>query len=171
MCRSREAVINAGRRVTKPLSVLHEKRPSISHQHKPSHSAKTADEKEEGSRLFVMTGQATGQGIKNKWILDSGASRHTILDSGASRHTTSHKKLLRDYCKFDVPESVKVGDDRTVEAYGAGQAGITVEINRGKKLSTKTTGVLYVPKLACNLFSVRAVTQKCLVVQFGHSCC
>ena len=35
---------------------------------------------------------------------------------------TSDKKLLRDCRKFDVPESVKLGDDRTVEAYGAGRS-------------------------------------------------
>ena len=32
-------------------------------------------------------------------------------------------------------------------------------------------GVLYVPKLMSNLFSVHAATQKGLIVQFGHSCC
>ena len=50
-----------------------EKRPSSSHRHRLSHSAKTADEEEEGSELFVMTaGQVTGVGIRNNWILDSG---------------------------------------------------------------------------------------------------
>ena len=58
-----------------------------------------------------------------------------------------------------------------MESYGSGQVKITVETGQGKQLTTEMSSVLYVPKLACNLFSVRAVTQKGLVVQFGHSCC
>lgn len=98
-------------------------------------------------------------------------SQHWILDSGASRHMTSNKKLLTDYRKFDIPETVRLGDGRTVEAYDSGQVRITVETNHRKQLTAAMGGVLYVPKLACNLFSVRAVTQKGLIVQFGHSCC
>lgn len=88
------------------------------------------------------------------------ASHHWIMDSGASRHMTADKKLLKDYRKFDVPESVRLGDGRTVEAYGYGQVKITVDTGQGKKLTTEMCSVLYVPKLACNLLSVRAVTQK-----------
>ena len=114
-----------------------------------------------GEFMFVSsTGQVTS-GINCNWI----------LDSGASRHMTADKNVLKDYYRFDVPESVKLGDGRTVEAYGSGLVRITVETGQGKQLTTQMTSVLYVPKLACNLFSVRAVTQKGLVVQFGHSCC
>lgn len=39
------------------------------------------------------------------------------------------------------------------------------------KKATMTAGVLYVPKLAGNLFSVSAGTHKGQTVQFGQSCC
>ena len=131
-------------------------------QRRSAFDAKAADDEEEnGSHMFMMTtGQMTGE------------NNHTwILDSGASRHMTSDRKLLRQYHQFDVPQLVRLGDGRTVEAYGSGHVRITVETGQGKQLTTEMSIVLYVPKLACNLFSVRAVTQKGLVVQFGHTCC
>jgi len=82
---------------------------------------------------------------------------------------TSNRRLLTDYCKFDVPETVKLGDGHSVEALGCGRVRISVETSRGKK-ATMMGGVLYVLKLACNLFSVRAVTQKGQIVQFGQPC-
>ena len=129
------------------------------------HGARIVDEDDEldqdlGSGLFIM---ATGQ----KWK----TSQHWILDSGASRHMTFNRQLFINYRKFDVPESVRLGDGRTVEAYGSGRVNITIETSHGKQLNTGMDGVLYVPQLTCNLFSVRAATQKDLIVQFGHSCC
>ena len=114
-----------------------------------------------GSGLFLMT---TGQMWKK-------TNQQWILDSGASRHMTFNRELLIRYRKFDAPETVRLGDGRTVEALGSGRVNITIDTCHGKKLTTAMEGVLYVPKLACNLFSVRAVTQKGLIVQFGHSCC
>eukprot|EP00795_Rhopilema_esculentum_P014610 gene14610-biopygen4362 len=68
-------------------------------------------------------------------------------------------------CKeFNQPELVKLGDGHTVEARGSGRAQITMETSHNKQLTIEMDNVLYVPKLACNLFSVRAVTQKGLIV-------
>ena len=58
-----------------------------------------------------------------------------------------------------------------MEARGSGQAQITMETSHNKQLTIELDNVLFVPKLACNLISVRAVTQKGLIVQFGHTCC
>ena len=128
------------------------------------HRAKTVREDNnqtdsESELFFSATGQPEGD-LRQYWI----------VDSGASRHMTSNRKLLTDYCKFDVPETVKLGDGRSVEALGSGRVRISVETSRGKK-ATMMGGVLYVPKLACNLFSVRAVTQKGQIMQFGQNCC
>ena len=112
------------------------------------------------SELFIS---ATGQTENEK-------RQYWIVDSGASRHMTSNKNVLADYCEFDVPETVMLGDGRRVQALGCGRVRISVETCRGKK-ATMIGGVLYVPKLACNLFSVRAVTQKGHIVQFGQNCC
>eukprot|EP00795_Rhopilema_esculentum_P005371 gene5371-biopygen379 len=84
---------------------------------------------------------------------------------------TSKKLLLINYREFNQPELVKLGDGNTVEARGSGRSQITIETSHNKQLTIEMDNVLYVPKLACNLFSVRAVTQKGLIVQFGHTCC
>ena len=105
-----------------------------------------------------MTGQVTT------------TNQNGILDSGASRYMTAGKNVLKDYHEFSVPESVILGDGRTLKAYGCGQVKITVS-NRDKNKICLMTGVLYVPKLACNLFSVRSVTQKGMIVQFGYNRC
>jgi len=128
------------------------------------HRAKTVSEDNnqtdsESELFFSVTGQPEGE-----------QQQYWIIDSGASRHMTSNKKLLSDYWKFDVPETVRLGDGRSVEALGTGRVKITVETSRGKK-TTMMGGVLYVPKLACSLFSVRAVTQKGQIVQFGENYC
>ena len=128
------------------------------------HRAKTVSEDNnqtdsESELFFSATGQPEGK-----------KHQYWIVDSGASRHMTSNKKLLTDYCEFAVPETVKLGDGRSVEALGTGRVRITVETSEGKK-TTMMGGVLYVPKLACNLFSVRAVTQKGQIVQFGQNVC
>ena len=68
-------------------------------------------------------------------------------------------------------QSGRLGDGHTVEANGSGQVKISVEITHGRQMKTRMGGILYAPKLACNLFSIRAVTQKGLIVQFGHSYC
>eukprot|EP00795_Rhopilema_esculentum_P015799 gene15799-biopygen5210 len=93
------------------------------------------------------------------------------MDSGASQHMTSNKLLLINYREFNQPELVKLGDGHTVEARGSGRAQITMETSHNKQLTIEMDNIFYVPKLACNLFSVRAVTQKGLIVQFGHTCC
>ncbi len=43
------------------------------------------------------------------------------MDSGASTHMTSQLGYLTDYQTFDIPEKVKLGDGRVVEAVGAGK--------------------------------------------------
>jgi len=94
-----------------------------------------------------------------------------LVDSEASSHMTPDKELLIDYHQFEKPELVGLGDGRTVEAVGIG----TVYVNMIFKVSDPKravlSNVLYVPKLACNLFSVRAAVSRGNIVQFGHSRC
>jgi len=91
------------------------------------HRAKTVSEDYnrtdlESELFFSATGQPEGD-LRQYWI----------VDSGASRHMTSNRKLLTDYCKFDVPETVKLGDGRSVEALGCGRVRTSVETSREKK--------------------------------------
>ena len=94
-----------------------------------------------------------------------------LIDSGASSHMTPDKKLLINYHQFEQVEVVSLGDGRIVEAIGVG----TVYLNMIFKVSDSKravlTHVLHVPKLACNLFSVRAAVSRGNVVQFGMSRC
>eukprot|EP00795_Rhopilema_esculentum_P017528 gene17528-biopygen6440 len=138
-------------------------RPSNSFKNE-THNAKTAGKEEDDdsdSQLFLAENEQTENETNRQWI----------LDSGASQHMTSNKLLLINYIEFNQPELVKLGDGHTVEARGSGRAQITMETSHNKQLTIEMDNVLYVPKLACNLFSVRAVTQKGLIVQFGHTCC
>ena len=136
----------------------------------PQHRVKKAEEAQEdsdsegGSQIFVaMTGLKAEERCED-WI----------IDSGASRHMTFQKEFLPNYREFGTPQSVGLGDDgRTVEALGAGCVKITTanQIHGGKKIPGWMTDVLYVPKLAGNLFSVRAAIQNRKVISFGHRYC
>ena len=96
-----------------------------------------------------------------------------IIDSGASQHMTANRDILANYCEFPEPEPVALGDGRSVFAYGSGQVNITMILGKREKDQQKSvlTKVLYVPKLAINLFSARAAALKGKVVQFGHTLC
>ena len=96
-----------------------------------------------------------------------------IIDSGASQHMTANRDLLVNYCEFPEPELVALGDGRSVSAYGYGQVNITMILGNKEKDQQKSilTKVLYVPKLATNLFSAQAAASKGKVVQFGHTLC
>eukprot|EP00795_Rhopilema_esculentum_P009749 gene9749-biopygen2710 len=76
------------------------------------------------------------------------------------------RDTIANKLEFNQPELVKLGDGHTVEARGSGRAQITMETSHNKQLTIEMDNIFYVPKLACNLFSVRAVTQKGLIVQF-----
>jgi hypothetical protein len=96
-----------------------------------------------------------------------------IIDSGASQHMTSSRDLLMNYQEFLEPESVVLGDGRSVHALGTGEISITMLLGPKEKDERKSTmtKVLYLPKLAANLFSARAAAMKEKVVQFGHTLC
>ena len=124
------------------------------------HSAKTAeDQSGPSSDLFLMTTGFVATGKTEPWV----------MDSGCSRHMTFSRERLQDYTEFQTPETVRLGDGHVVEAYGEGRVQLTVDLGYGRTRTTGMTNVLYVPKLVCNLFSVRAATRKGLVVQFGHT--
>jgi len=83
-----------------------------------------------------------------------------LIDSGASSHMTSQRGLLTDYQEFESPEKVGLGDGRTVDAVGTGNAYINMQLSNGETKQCVIYKALYVPKLACNLFSVRAAAGK-----------
>jgi hypothetical protein len=84
---------------------------------------------------------------------------------------TNDREVLTEYKEFEEPQKVALGDGRAVEALGIGR----VQVNMLFKLSNpkKCTiyDVLYVPKLTCNLFSVRAAAMKGNFIKFGQTSC
>ena len=77
-----------------------------------------------------------------------------LVDSGASSHMTPQKEFLVDYREFDTPEKVGLGDGRIVEAVGVGNMRFNMLFKVSDSKRAVMYNVLYVPKLACNLFSV-----------------
>ena len=91
-----------------------------------------------------------------------------LVDSGASSHMTPKREYFTKYRSFSTPEKVALGDGRIVEA-------VTIQLNMLFKISNSKRAVMYdvlhVPKLSCNLFSVRAAAKRGNTVKFGQSRC
>ena len=94
-----------------------------------------------------------------------------LVDSGASSHMTNQREILTDYQEFKHPEKVRLGDGRTVDAVGVGNVCVNMQFKVSKPKRCVIYNVLFVPKLACNLFSVRAAAAKGNYVKFGGSKC
>ena len=131
----------------------------------PKHKAKNAVQKQSDSdddlSAFMAADDKSSQSLMEGWV----------IDSGASRHMTRQKELLHDYTEFKEPELVSLGDGRTVNAEGVGTVKLSMTFKVSEPKMAKLCHVLYVPKLASNLFSVRAAVGKCNVVKFGSARC
>ena len=125
-----------------------------------SHSARNVKE--------TSSGWCDGEGAFT--VNPNVVTERWIMDSGASSHMTPQKELISNYIRLDIPEKVVVGDGRTVNAIGKGNVHVNMLIE-GKVKRSVMYGVLYVPDLTCNLFSVRAATQKGNEVTFSDSEC
>ena len=126
--------------------------------HKASRAAEDNNGEDDSDSAFVVS---DSDGRSGTWV----------MDSGASRHMTPTKGLFMNYQELKTPESVALGDGRTVEAEGVGNVHVQMLFKSKMSYQAVLYNVLYVPKLACNLFSVKAATEKGKVVQFGHSRC
>ena len=82
------------------------------------------------------------------------------MDSGTSSHMTRDKELLSDYCEFQKPEKVGLGDSHLVNAVGIGKVRVNILFKMSKPKESVIHEVLYIPKLTCNLFSVRAAAAR-----------
>ena len=98
-------------------------------------------------------------------------SKDWIIDSGASSHMTQRRELLIDYNEFETPQKVCMGDGRTVEAFGKGNINLIMKFQISKPKRVVMYNVLYIPKLACNLFSVRAAANRGNTIKFGKTNC
>ena len=94
-----------------------------------------------------------------------------LVDSGASSHVTSNKKVMTNFREFKKPEKVGLGDGHTVDAIGVGNVYIRMQLGNDESKQFVIHRVLYVPDLACNLFSVRAAALKGKSVKFVDDKC
>ena len=95
-----------------------------------------------------------------------------LIDSGASSHMTKEKHVLTNFQEFEEPENVALGDGRVVKALGHGRVQMNMLFPGTEAKKAVLYDVLYVPKLTCNLFSVRAAVAKGNAVEFGpNDCC
>ena len=72
---------------------------------------------------------------------------------------------------FDKPEKVHLGDGRVAEAVGVGDIHLKVVFKVSYSKPATMYDVLYVLKLACNLFSVRAATKRGNQIKFSQERC
>ena len=91
-----------------------------------------------------------------------------LIDSGASSHMTKKRDVLKN---FNSLMSLKMSRWETVKALGSGNVHMNMLSLGSKSKRAVLYNVLYVPKLACNLFSVRAAVGKGNVVEFGRNHC
>ena len=61
-----------------------------------------------------------------------------IIDSGASRHMSYEKDIFHAYKSFEVPETVGLGDGRSVQAFGSGQIRLKMILEDGRKFINAT---------------------------------
>lgn len=122
------------------------------------YKAKAAEENPASEGMFTVSADLPRM---EKWL----------VDSGASSHMTHQKEFLLDYREFATPEKVGVGDGRVVEALGIGNVRLNMRFKVSESKRATLHNVLYVPKLACNLFSVRAAASKSNTVKFGRTRC
>ena len=135
---------------------------------KPEHKAKTV---ESDTSESMPRDDSSGCAFAVSRPNDELSSKQWIVDSGASRHMTCEKECLLDYHQFRKPQLVRVGDGRTVEALGAGNVQLTMTFKVSDPKCVTMYNVLFVPKLAGNLFSVGAAAEKGNYVQFTAERC
>ena len=116
-----------------------------------SHSDSESDEK-----VFGASSQSYNS---HGWVVDSGASSHTA------------QEFLVNYEDFDNPQKVSMGDGCTVEAHGRGNIHFKMILENNIPRKVTMCNVLYVPKLTCNLFSVRATVTMGNTVKFENGSC
>ena len=84
---------------------------------------------------------------------------------------TPKKEYYASYEMFNKPEKMHLRDGRVVEAVGVGDIRLKMVFKVSHPKPATVYAVLYVPKLACSLFSVQAATKRENQIKFGQERC
>lgn len=124
-------------------------------------AAMTVREPVQGNQVHEISFCVTDElGLKDSWI----------SDSGASAHMCNNLSWFEDIELFDKGRHCVVGDGNKVEIKGIGN--ISIVCGEGKTaMYGKLHGVLYMPDLATNLFSIGAAGEKGNKTSFDQNSC
>ena len=111
--------------------------------------------------------------ITNSDYLDVGDTQldEWYIDSGASSHMCHNINAFVDYCKYEVPTKICLGDGGIIFALGQGKVRLTLLDENGIKRFVVLQTVLFVPHLSKNLISVRAMAKSGAEICFDHEKC
>ena len=93
-----------------------------------------------------------------------------IVDSGATAHMCNNKDLFRTL-RSTKPSSVTLGDGHSLKSTGVGEVPLCMKIPGGKTQKCVARDVLYVPKLAYNLFSISKASEAGTKTVFSDTGC
>ena len=97
----------------------------------------------------------------DSWIIDSGATCHMCNDSNA----------FSEYSTLKQPQEISLGDGHIVKATGKGTVLLKIAIGKSQFQKCELKGVLFVPELSYNLFSVSKIIQTGKIMKFIASEC
>ena len=92
------------------------------------------------------------------------------IDSGCTHHVSCTKEDMTDYVGYRTPKDVYLGDNSVVQAVGEGTKHVMVSAG-GKRMTLDLQRCMHIPKMAKNLFSVKAATDYAAGVAFTGSDC
>ena len=86
-------------------------------------------------------------------------------------HMVPEKSMLNNYQTLSSPETVLLRDGATAEAVGAGDLKTRILSGDGDSYSATLTGVVHVPSISANVFSVLAAARNGKPVHFDQKKC
>lgn len=131
----------------------------IGHWHAECPKKKHENEKQM-TKNIVLNVITSSLDLKEKWI----------IDSGASSNMCNNAKWFKKLHLFKDPLKIKVGDGNEIDVIGIGEIEFTSHLDK-KEINGTLTSVFYIPKLAANLISVGAVSKRGITVTFNQQKC
>lgn len=86
-----------------------------------------------------------------------------ILDSGATKHMSGDREVFFEFEECPIQDYIEVANNERLPITGSGKVRLWANKTR---LNLEINDVVYAPKLAKNLFSIRAASKRGCTVQF-----